>query len=232
MKTIAILQSNYIPWKGYFDLIHDVDEFILYDDVQFTKRDWRNRNQIKTANGLLWLTIPVSVSGRFEQSIKSVEVNDSKWAQKHLSSIRHSYSNAPFFKLYEDWIVDLYDQCAKYLFLSQINYQFIAQICDKLNIKTKITWSSEYKLIGDKTEKLVNICKQSGASRYLSGPAAKSYINDALFREAGVDLIYKSYNYPEYQQLYGAFTHNVTILDLLFNCGQNSPAYIWNGKKI
>jgi len=227
VKKVAILQSNYIPWKGYFDVIHDVDEFIIYDDVQYTKNDWRNRNQIKTSNGLQWLTIPVLHSNRFGQSIKSAEIRNNIWPKKHLASIQHNYNHSPFYKSLFERIAVFYKQCEEFTHLSQVNNFFITQICSILNINTKISQSSDYEFVGNKTERLINLCKQSGATHYLTGPAAKSYINENLFVESGIILSYKTYNYPEYKQLYGKFTHNVSILDLLFNCGFDAPQYIW-----
>ena len=231
MKKIAVLQSNYIPWKGYFDIIHDVDEFIIGDDVQYTKGDWRNRNQIKTPDGLLWLTIPVLQSGRSMQSIKSVEIKDKHWARKHLDTIKSNYSHAPYFSTYKRWLTTMYQQCEDHQYLSRINHLIIKQICETLGINTKITWSCEYELVTGKTERLISLCKQSGATYYLTGPAAKSYIDENLFKEAGIQLLYKKYNYIEYHQLYGEFIHNVSILDLIFNEGPRTTNYIWNSAK-
>ena len=160
MKKVAILQSNYIPWKGYFDIINKVDEFILYDDMQYTRRDWRNRNKIVTPNGLLWLSIPVESKGKFFQKINETKVANHDWIDKHWRSIKANYTKAPYFKVYEEMFHDLYESCREYEYLSEINYAFIHLICKILGIHTKISWSSDYPLVDGKTERLVGLVKQ------------------------------------------------------------------------
>ena len=227
MKKIAILQSNYIPWKGYFDIINMVDEFILYDDMQYTKRDWRNRNKIKTSDGLKWLTIPVITKGKFYQKIKETQVRDGRWIDEHMKSLDYNYKKAKFYEEFRDRIFTVYEKCRSERFLSRINYLFLKEICSILEIETKITWSSDYELVEGKTERLVGLCKSAGADTYLSGPAARDYIVDQIFEDAGVDLEYMDYSgYPEYRQLYGTFEHGVTILDLIFNEGTNAQAFM------
>lgn len=227
MKKIAILQSNYIPWKGYFDLIGLVDEFILYDEMQYTKNDWRNRNKIKTAGGVKWLTIPVLTKGKPFQKINETQVRDSWWCQNHWKSLVLNYAKTPYFKRYADRIEGLYEQCAQETHLSRINYLFLTALCEMLDIHTKITWSSDYGLIEGKTERLVDLCQKAGGSEYLSGPAAKDYIVESLFEEAGIALKYMDYSgYPEYPQQFGDFEHGVTVLDLLFNVGPDARKYM------
>lgn len=225
-KSIAIVQSNYIPWRGYFDLINSVDEFILYDDMQYTIRDWRNRNIIKTANGPLWLTIPVEVKGKYFQKINEALVSDPGWAKKHWASITHSYSKAPHFASHREEFADLYSRPEERC-LSQINCRFITAICEFLGIQTKISWSMDYDLIGDKTERLMNLCKQAGATHYVSGPAAKSYLEEELFTREGISVSYMDYaGYPDYRQLYPPFEPRVSILDLIFNEGPRATKYM------
>ena len=227
MKKIAILQSNYIPWKGYFDMINMVDEFVLYDDMQYTKRDWRNRNIIKTQKGLQWLTIPVITKGRFEQKIKDTEVASSKWCMEHWNALQINYAKANYFCKYKTRFAELYQRCKDEKYLSKINYLFLIEICNILNITTKITWSQDYILHEGKTEKLVGICKQANASEYISGPAASEYIDQQLFDDAGITLTYMNYSgYREYPQLHGEFVHEVSILDMLFNLGDQTPGYM------
>jgi hypothetical protein len=223
---VAIVQSNYIPWRGYFDLINSVDEFILYDDMQYTIRDWRNRNIIKTANGPLWLTIPVDVKGKYFQKIKDVTVSDPQWARKHWASIAHSYSKARHFSVSKELFVGLY-AAPDERFLSKINHRFISAICQFLGIKTTISWSMDYAVEGDKTEKLVNLCKQAGATHYLSGPAAKAYLVEEPFAQEGISMSYMDYSsYLEYRQLYPPFEPQVSILDLIFNEGLDAKNYM------
>lgn len=217
MTKIAISQSNYIPWKGYFDLINKVDEFILYDDAQFTRRDWRNRNKIKTAQGVQWLTIPVDVKGKYFQKINETKISDKNWSTKHWQQIKHNYSKAKNFKNYKDLFEELYFNCEEQ-YLSKINYKFIITINRILGIKTKIRFSDEFEIYGNQTEKLLNICKQCKANIYISGPAAKNYFDEQLAKKENIQVHWMNYeNYEEYTQLYKPFEHGVSILDLLFN---------------
>jgi hypothetical protein len=225
MKKIAILQSNYIPWKGYFDMIAAVDEFILYDDMQYTRRDWRNRNQIKTPQGLHWLTVPVQVKGKYDQKIKDTAIDGSNWAAAHWKALLQNYRRAPYFAEVAAWLEPLYTE--SYTNISSLNRRFIEEICHYLNIKTAITNSWDYTLLDGKTERLADLCKQAGGTEYISGPSAKDYVEERIFADMGITLTWFDYaNYPEYLQLWGEFTHGVTILDLLFNCGKDSHRYM------
>jgi hypothetical protein len=225
-KRVAIVQSNYIPWKGYFDMIADVDEFILYDDMQYTRRDWRNRNQIKTPQGVQWLTVPVQVKGKYHQKIRDTEIDGADWASVHWKALVQSYRRAPHFDEIAAWIEPLYfaETCTS---LSQLNRSFIGAVCAYLGIATKISNSWDYQLIEGKTERLADLCAQAGGTEYISGPAAKGYIEESVFTGQGINLTWFEYaGYPEYPQLWGDFTHGVTILDLLFNCGKDAPRYM------
>lgn len=226
MKKVAIVQSNYIPWKGYFDMIAAVDEFILFDDMQYTRRDWRNRNQIKTPQGAQWLTIPVSVKGKYHQKIRETEIEGTDWAETHWKSLVLNYSRAPHFKEIAEWLESLYLGDLS-MNLSQLNRNFIVGICGYLGIDTKISNSWDYNLVDGKTERLADLCAQAGGTEYISGPAAKDYIDSQVFSECDIKLSWFDYDgYPEYPQLWGEFTHGVTILDLLFNCGKDSPRFM------
>jgi len=224
MKKIAILQSNYIPWKGYFDMINRVDEFVLYDTVQFTKNDWRNRNKIKTTQGAVWFSIPVKHS--ILDKINEVQVLNNQWRTKHWKTLQQTYSKSNYFKEYKPIFENLYLNSSE-TYLSLINYEFICEINKILNIKTKISWSSDYELTGERTEKLLNICKQANATEYISGPAAKNYLNKSLFEKEKIKVTWMDYtNYPEYNQLYPPFEHGVSILDLIFNEGENATKFM------
>jgi hypothetical protein len=226
MKKIAISQSNYIPWKGYFDLINSVDEFILYDDMQYTRRDWRNRNKIKTPTGVSWLTVPVQNKGKYFQKINETVISEERWAQKHWLSIQQNYIKAPYFKNYRSIFEDFYMNCEEKM-LSKVNYQLIIIICDILNIKTKIRWSAEFNLIGDQSEKIINICKQLDAQIYFSGPAAREYFNMDVAIKNKIVVEWMNYEgYSKYTQLFSPFVHEVTILDLIFNTGTSSKNYM------
>lgn len=226
-KKLAIVQSNYIPWKGYFDLINMVDEFIIFDDVQYDKHGWRNRNKIKTPNGTLWLTIPVLTKGKNKPLIYEVKIDNKKhWAQKHWASILQNYSKAKYFKDYKEIFENLY-LTSNEEYLSHINYKFILLINQILGIKTKISLSSNYKLVGEKTKKLINLCKQCCADEYISGPLAKNYIEEVLFYKENIKLTWIDYSgYSEYNQLYPRFEHAVSIIDLIFNEGHNATHFM------
>jgi hypothetical protein len=225
-KRVAIVQSNYIPWKGYFDLINLVDEFILFDDRQFTRRDWRNRNLIKTARGLHWLTIPVRVKGRYEQRIDETVTDGRDWSDKHWKTISHTYASSPHFNEYRDVFAAAYASSGEER-LSDVNRRFLEAICHILGIRTRLSWSTDYPTTGDRTERLINLCRLAGATAYLSGPAARVYIDEAQFQAAGIELTYMDYSgYPEYPQPHGAFEHGVSIIDLLFNAGPEAPRYM------
>jgi len=224
-KIVAVVQSNYIPWKGYFDLIHLADELILLDDVQYTRQDWRNRNLIKTPSGPRWLSVPVVAKGQLQRKINETKVSDPAWATRHWDAIRQNYATAPHFKAYRDAFEDLYASDETYL--SRINRSFIDRICRVLGVTTPISWSSDYEVIEGPTARLVWLCKQSGASIYLSGPAARGYIEPELFEDAGIELRYMDYSgYPEYRQLHPPFEHSVTALDLIFNEGADATRYM------
>lgn len=228
MKKVAILQSNYIPWKGYFDLIAGVDEFILYDDMQYTRRDWRNRNLIKTPTGVQWLTVPVKTKGNYHQKIFEIEIDGQEWANNHWKSLCQNYKHAPYFGEIKSWLEPIYND-NHFIHLSSLNRTLIEAICKYLAIDTDISSSSDYRLIDGKTERLVDLCIQANGTEYISGPSAKEYIEERFFSENNIKLSWFSYsNYSEYPQLWGKFIHEVSILDLLFNCGSKSPKYIKN----
>ncbi|ARP94344.1 WbqC family protein [Bordetella genomosp. 13] len=224
MKTVAILQSNYIPWKGYFDLIGAVDEFILYDDMQFTKNDWRNRNKIKTPKGVEWISIPVGAG--ITRRIRDVELPNAQWQEKHWKTLAANYSRAAHYREIADLLDPIYLR-QRHTRLSDINRVLIEIICRYLGIATVIRNSWDYALGGGKTERLVDLCVQAGAKAYISGPAAKGYLQESLFSEAGIAVTWFDYTgYPEYPQLWGPFEHGVSVLDLLFNCGKDASRHM------
>ena len=230
MKKVAVIQSNYIPWKGYFDIIHDVDQFVFYDDVQYTKNDWRNRNKIKSRQGLHWLTIPVGA--RNERLICEVEMKDLNWPKKHWETIKQSYSKAPYFNAYKDFFEFFYLGSNR-TNLSELNQYLVKTISTEfLGIETDFIDSREFQPEGQKLDRLIDLLVKAGANLYISGPTAKSYIQEDAFRNAGIELVFKDYSgYPEYPQQFPPFEHSVSILDLIFNCGPQSPKYIWGWRK-
>ena len=225
-RRVAILQSSYIPWKGYFDIIHDVDLFIFYDDVQYTLRDWRNRNRVKTARGAEWLTIPTN--GTQQHLICDVQFTDPKWQIKHWETLRHVYGKAPYFERYRPFLQDVY-LGQHWTHLSKLNQYLIKEISREfLGISTRFADSRQYHAVDTKQERIKDLLKKAGATLYVSGPSAQSYIDEAEFAQTGIKLTCKDYSgYPEYPQFHQSFEHGVTILDLLFHMGPDAPYYIW-----
>jgi len=225
MKKVAIVQSNYIPWKGYFDMIASVDEFIIYDDMQFTRRDWRNRNLIKTPQGMQWLTVPVQVKGKYSQAIRETALQNNDWAESHWRSLSLNYTRAAHFSTMRERIEPLYQ--ARFNTISELNRYFLEAICDILAIGTPITNCWDYRLIEGKSERLADLCTQAGGTIYVSGPAARDYLDETVFAQRNVAVEWFDYtHYPEYPQLWGEFVHGVSILDLLFNCGFEASKYM------
>lgn len=226
MKKVAIIQSSYIPWKGYFDIIHAVDIFIFLEDVQYTVRDWRNRNKIKALDGgTKWLSVPNN--GTRHTLISEVKIDYSQnWQRKHLEVLRHTYRKAPFFASYHERLSELYENEPR--FLSQMNIMLTKEICRWLGIRTTFYNSCNLLSEGKKDDKLIDLIKTVGGDSYLSGPRAKDYIDRVKFEKAGIELAYQDYSgYPEYGQVTKPFDHFVSVLDLLFMKGDEAPEYIW-----
>lgn len=225
--NVVILQPSYIPWRGYFDQIRRADLFIFYDDVQYDKHGWRNRNQIKTSHGKQWLTIPVHSAGVTQGLlIKDVKIDWSKpWAKSHLKTLTISYSRAPYFKKYFSLLESFYNRCDDCI--ADFTIETTVALARELGIEhTRFMRSSELEGIeGQKTERLVQILKRVGATRYISGPSARDYIESEQFSNAGIGLEFMEYRYPEYPQLYPPYDPHVTILDLLFLVGEDALSY-------
>jgi len=222
---VAVIQSNYLPWRGYFDVMHDADVFVFYDDVQYTVNDWRNRNRIKTANGVVWLTIPVG--NQNERRICDVEIRDRTWARKHWKTIEQSYRHAPGFARCGDVLRRIYAE--PWQSLSLLNQTLIRTIAtDFLGIVTEMRDSREFDLHGTRGDRLLTLLQQLGATDYISGPAAKGYIDVDVYARAGILVHWKDYStYPEYPQLHGPYAPGLSVVDLLMNCGALASDYIW-----
>lgn len=225
-KRVAIVQSNYVPWRGYFDLIGAVDEFILLDDAQYTRRDWRNRNRIKTPHGSRWLTIPVLVSGRYTQSISETLVAEPDWGQSHWEIIRQNYAGAHGFSESAPFIEDLYATVPGPS-LTDVNRHFLDGITARLGIDTPLTRSSDYGPQGARTDRLVDLCLKAGATEYVSGPAAKAYLDEEAFERRGMSVTWFEYGpYPEHDQPYPPFDPQVSVLDVLLCTGRQAAGLI------
>lgn len=231
---VVVLQSNYIPWKGYFDLIHDADVFVYYDEVKYTKNDWRNRNKIYSSNGLQWLTIPISKEA-VKLKISEVEIPEHSWQDLHYKSIYYAYKKAPYFRQIEPLIQEVYLD-RRWKSLVDLNRYLIEKIAAAIGLSAIFADSKNFDLSGEKINRLINILKQLKATEYISGPAAKDYLSGAehLFDQNGIRLTYKNYDaYPVYKQMREPFNHGVSILDLMVNLKlENIQDYIWNAKAV
>ena len=227
-RTLVILQSNYIPWKGYFDLMNAADVFVVFDEVQYTRRDWRNRNRIVTGGAVKWLTLPVETKGKYDAAISEIRISDPDWAAKHWNTVRLAYGKAPFFAEYRDGLETAWTRAGAETHLSAINRIFLQHLAPLLGIDTAFADSTDIaRTTQDPAARLVEICQGFGATRYLSGPAAKSYIDPDLFRDAGIALEYADYTgYPEYPQRTEAFEHGVSAIDLLMNVGRDARGHL------
>lgn len=220
-RTAVILQPSYLPWLGYFAQMGRSDVFVVYDDVQYDKHSWRNRNRIKTAQGVQWLTVPVRTHGQNWPTNRDVLIdNKQDWRRKHLMSIRQSYAKAPFFREYIGVFDDLYARERTHLL--ELNHTLLLSICDVLGLQREIRFSSELGVEGANVSRLVNICRTVGAERFYEGAAGRDYIDDSQFTSAGLHIEYQDYQHPEYPQLHGPFEPFLSVIDLLFNCGPKS----------
>jgi WbqC-like protein len=224
----VILQPSYIPWRGYFDQIRRADLFIFYDDVQYDKHGWRNRNQIKTVQGKQWLTIPVHSGGvTHGVKIKDVKIDWSKpWPQHHMRALTSSYNKAPFFKQYVPLLESFYARRDDSI--AVLTIETTIALARELGIQhTRFERSSEMEgIAGEKTDRLLQILQRVGATHYISGPSAREYIEVEKFSEAGIGLEFMEYHYPEYAQLYPPYDPFVSVLDLLFMTGPQAAAYL------
>ncbi|MCI0411075.1 MAG: WbqC family protein, partial [Acidobacteria bacterium] len=218
---VAILQPSYLPWLGYFDQMRRVDVFVHYDDVQYDRDSWRNRNRIRTQQGWQWLTVPVRLGGRFGSSICEVEVdNRSDWARKHLLSLEQAYARARYVKQYLPRLESILSR--KWERLVELNLALTAELASTLGLRAETRRSSGLQSRGSRTERLVAICRELGATHYLTGDAAKSYLDEPAFAQAGITVEYQSYRHPAYPQLHGGFIPYLSVVDLIFNCGPES----------
>ena len=227
--TCVILQPSYIPWRGYFHQIQKADTFVFYDDVQYDHNGWRNRNRIKTSAGAQWLTIPVRALGERwqEMSINDTMIAEpDKWRRSHFETIRHSYRKTPYFERYRAMLERWYG--ARQASLAEFTIQTTTELARELRIeKTRFLRSSELGVAGSKTERLLGILQRVGATHYVSGPSAKSYLDEEALGAAGISVEWMAYDYAAYPQLHGAFDPHVSVIDLLLNTGPEAGSWIW-----
>jgi hypothetical protein len=224
----VILQPSYIPWRGYFDQINQADVFVFYDDVKYDKNGWRNRNRIKTPQGVIWLTIPVHTKRLSTENIPIDQIQiawQQPWNRKHWMTLQQVYRKAPYFNLYAPLLEDFYSREPEYL--SEFNIDLTIALSKELGISgTEFVRSSSLKVNGTKTDRLIQILTRLGVDDYLTGPSAQSYIEEDKFEAAGISLSYMVYDYPEYPQLYPPYDPYVSILDLMFMTGPDALCYI------
>ena len=221
---VGVIQSSYIPWRGYFDFIASVDMFVFHDDIQYTKGDWRNRNKIKTPKGAEWLTVPVSYK-KSSQIICDTHIDYiTDWKKKHLRTVESHYRQTPYFDVAAELLAGIENEAQETI--SQLNIRLIRRISAYLEITTPMILSSELSLQGSKTDRLIDLLKKLNATTYLSGPNADAYLNKEMFRQNWIQLEYKSYDYAPYPQLWGDFIGGVTVLDIIANCGPEAKNLI------
>lgn len=235
---IGALQTAYLPWLGFFDQIYRCDLFVIYDDLQYTKKDWRNRNRIKTSQGAIWLTVPVTGKGADKKRICDMEIApEANWARQHWQALNMNYANTPFFSRYKDFFQHLYKSEWKYLV--QLNREIIDYLLVQLGIETPVVYSSDLGLEEayvslccgktDPTERILFLCRHLGADHFLEGAAGKTYCNEPLLKDNGIFLEYHEYVHPRYPQRFGPFAPYLSIVDLLFNHGHESLAILTHG---
>lgn len=230
MTTLVVLQPSYLPWLGYFDQMRRSDIFVFYDDVQYDKHGWRNRNRVKTAKGPCWLTVPVLNGGRMGQAIQDVEIaSHAPWVRKHLHTIEQAYAHAPFAGRYLPALKDVLEKPWRRLI--DLDVAVIALMCGWFGIQRPIHCASALGVEGDRNSRLLALCQYFGADRYLSGNSAKSYLDVSLFSSQGVTVDWQNFNHPSYEQLHGDFVPYLSALDLILNIGPESALLLEYGSQ-
>lgn len=225
MTTLAVLQPGYLPWLGFFDQLLRSDIFIYYDDVQFDKHGWRNRNRIKTPTGPAWLTVPVNHKGK--PLVNEIEINNQlAWAKKHTGTLKQQYAKAPYFNEYFPRFEEIL--CRDWSKLADLDIVLIETICEILEITTRRIRSSELSVQGDKNQRLINFCLKFNVNTYLTGDAARGYLDEDAFKSHGISVAYQRYEHPIYRQQYDDFVPFLSIVDLLFNEGPSAKQIVRN----
>jgi len=225
----VILQPSYIPWRGFFHQIQKADVFVFYDDVQFDKNGWRNRNRIKTSKGADWLSIPVHIKDHLAEQTPINEVRicwNNDWARKHLRTLQQAYARAPWFARYKPLLESFYSR--RDPLLADFIIDFTTTLAQELGLtRTRFLRSSALGVSGTKTDRVLSVLAKVGATHYISGPSARDYLEEDKLADAGISLEFMEYDYPEYPQLHPPFDPQLSILDLLFMTGPDAPRFIW-----
>ena len=228
-QTLVVLQPGYLPWLGFFDQLIRSDIFVFYDDVQFDKNGWRNRNRIKSPGGPQWLTVPVRVHSLSQLILETEIDNRQPWARKHTTTIKQLYAKAPYIKRYLPELEDLLSG-RRWDLLVDLDLALIKLIATWLGIERRMVRASELNIKGDRSQRLLNICRKFNARQYVSGDAAQGYLDVERFEQEGVEVQWQSYQHPIYPQQHGSFVPFLSTIDLLLNCGDESAAIISNGR--
>ena len=227
VMVLSCIQPSFFPWKGYFHMLQRSDVFVFHDNIQYDKQSWRNRNIIKTRHGKRWLTVPVKINDNWRQNINEVRIDTHQpWQSNHLNLIKSAYLKAPYFGMIFPILEEVY--ATAWERISDLDIYATKKISEMLGINTQFVRASDLSVSGHKTDRLIQICKILGAHKYISGPSARNYIEEDKFIKNKIELEYMDYYYPEYPQLHGTFDHFVSILDVLFHCGDKSYEVIWS----
>jgi hypothetical protein len=225
VTTLVVLQPSYLPWLGYFDQIRRCDCFVFYDDVQYDKNGWRNRNRIKAVAGPVWLTVPVRTGGRMGQAINEVEIaSTSPWAPKHLKTIGEAYAHAPHRAAYLPALADLLDR--QWERLADLDISLVRLMCGWFGLSRPMVRSSELGIGGDRNTRLLALCRHFGVDTYLSGNAAQAYLDEPMFASQGIRVEWQDFRHPEYPQQHGPFVSHLSALDLVLNVGEECAAVL------
>ncbi len=221
-RVLAVLQPGYLPWLGYFDQMNRSDIFVHYDDVQYDKHGWRNRNRVKSTQGEPhWLSVPVLHSGKDWPRVMDVEIDQrSNWAKKHLGTLRQFYGKAPYFKQYFGELEGVLSQ--PFTRLVDLNLALTSRLSSLLGLSRRTERASELGIPGEKSERLIALCQHYQATHYLTGDAARDYLDVEAFARVGVKVVWQEYRHPEYPQGAPPFVPYLSIVDLLLNCGPES----------
>ena len=220
MTNVIIRQPGYLPNLGFFKKIQSCDTFVFLDDVQFVKDRFDNRNQILSKSGKIWLTVPLK-RPVFKKNLNEIVIsNENDWNLDHLNLIHDAYANSKFFDMYWNSIKQILEK--RWEKLIDLNMKLIDYFISILDLETTTVYSSKLKKSSNQSQRLLDICNYCNASCYISGVSGKEYLNEEIFRKSGIKVIYENFQHPIYTQLYKPFEQNLSILDLLFNEGDNS----------
>ena len=227
-KTLVVLQPGYLPWLGYFDQIRRADVFAFYDDVQFDKNGWRNRNRIKTPSGPLWLTVPVLQSGQGQPRINEIQIDaTAHWQRKHIGTLKQYYAKAPYAKRYLPEIEAILNR--PWTHLADLDIALVGAMAGWLKLEPPTIRTSTLGIGGAQSQRLIDLCRHYGATRYLSGNAASDYLDVDLFASHGIEVEWQNYQHPIYPQQHEPFVPYLSAIDLLFNCGDDSAQILQGG---